>query len=105
MYSFGEQTAKQTNIKTCYWTQNTKTIIEPQRVNSAPLYLLSAVLLQTVEQLVHVREPEGQQLKVFLVTLKQKQLDYIHLQQLSLFFLSFTDVTFVVLVPSQFFAW
>lgn len=34
--------------------------------------LLPAVLFQTVEQLVHVGEPERQQLKVVFVTLKYK---------------------------------
>lgn len=35
-------------------------------------HLLAAVLLQTVEQLVRVGEPEGQQLQIFLITLKSE---------------------------------
>lgn len=40
--------------------------------------LLPTVLLQAVEQLVRVGEPEGQQLKVFVVTLKRINVKTTH---------------------------
>lgn len=51
-------------------------IIDLQKCNSATWvnpHLFPAVLLQTVDQLVRVGEPERQQHKVFVVSLKQEQ--------------------------------
>lgn len=65
MNSLCEQKTRECQINTLYAAVY-------DMMNAVNTDLLPAVLLQTVEQLIDVREPERQQLKVFLVTLKKK---------------------------------
>lgn len=76
-----ENKAKQKNVKTCLIVYTTLSTDEnhdsAKRVKTVNSDLLPAVLLQTVEQLIRVGEPEWQQLKVFVVTLKRKNVSCI----------------------------